>query len=81
MIIFFNRRQFDAIGRNVRRGRADNAPFTMAAIAPVFPRRYPDICSLPGDDQPSLIHSLNAGCEFRIDKSRLQSRAVHDRVR
>ncbi|MER8731771.1 hypothetical protein NKH28_18310 [Mesorhizobium sp. M1227] len=81
MIIFLIGDRLMPLVAGAGAGGVDNAPFTMATIAPVFPRRYPDICSQPGDDQPSLIHSLNAGCEFRIDKSRLQSRAFHDRVR
>ena len=35
----------------------------------------------PGVGRLSLIHSLNAGCEFQINKSHLQSRGSHDRVR
>ncbi|SIT58906.1 conserved hypothetical protein [Mesorhizobium prunaredense] len=74
-------RRIGAIVRGRRAVRPDNAPFTMAAIAKVWRCRPPNICLGPGIDRSCLIHSLNAGCEFQIDKSNLRSRAVHDQVR
>src|ERR1700741_1162364 len=54
----------------------DNAPFTMDAKARAFIRRPSNICRGPGVGRPSLIHSLNAGCEFQINKASCKSRAV-----
>ncbi|CCV12571.1 hypothetical protein MESS4_430217 [Mesorhizobium sp. STM 4661] len=80
---YFNRKD-DTLAPIVRGAIAahlDNPPFTMAAIAPAFRRWPPNICHMPGIGRPGLIHSLNAGCEFQINKSDLRSRTVHDRVR
>ncbi|CAH2397319.1 hypothetical protein MES5069_170064 [Mesorhizobium escarrei] len=70
-----------ALVRAEKTVRPDNAPFTIAAIAKVWPRRPPNICLRPGIDRSCLIHSLNAGCEFQINKSNLRSKAVHDQMR
>ena len=61
--------------------RLDNAPFTMAAIAGAFTRLPPTIRRGLGFGPCSLIHSLNAGCDFQINKSGPAEQAVHHRVR
>ena len=60
---------------------AHNAPFTMAANDGAFRRRSRNFCRRAGVVPVSLIHSLNAGCEFQTNKNDLQSRGCHDRVR
>jgi hypothetical protein len=60
---------------------AHNAPFTMAANDGAFRRRRRHFCHRGAVVPVSLIHSLNAGCEFQTNKNDLQSRGCHDRVR
>jgi len=60
---------------------AHNAPFTMAANDGAFWRLRRDFCRREVVVPVSLIHSLNARCEFQTNKNDLQSRGSHDRVR
>ena len=55
---------------------AHNAPFTMAANDDAFWRPRRNFCRRGVVVPVSLIHSLNAGCEFQTNKNDLQKQGL-----